>query len=192
MKKRFEYKIIKLLKYCKIVLKINYVILFFLITKNKETELDRALAVSVFGQCKMEHCKKARVRNPRTSKFHEYCSLRCKNSHKNLLEERMYLKYICILIYYYFEKLNDINEYIYFFFSGKKEKRTSIVGTFAMDLIVALEMSRLQMIKDAQQKKRYYIFICTLIFMFLFYLHLKFVHRSENEEASCSKNYLGE
>jgi len=40
-------------------------------------------------------------------------------------------------------------------FLGKKEKRTSIVGTFAMDLIVALEMSRLQMIKDAQQKKKY-------------------------------------
>lgn len=46
-----------------------------------------------------------------------------------------------------------------FFYTGKKEKRTSIVGTFAMDLIVALEMSRLQMIKDAQQKKRYSIFI---------------------------------
>lgn len=42
-----------------------------------------------------------------------------------------------------------------FFFIGKKEKRTSIVGTFAMDLIVALEMSRLQMIKDAQLKKKY-------------------------------------
>ncbi|XP_060867309.1 ankyrin repeat and IBR domain-containing protein 1-like [Metopolophium dirhodum] len=104
--------------------------------EEEETELDRALAVSVFGQCKMEHCKKARVRNPRTSKFHEYCSLRCKNTHKTLLEER------------------------------KKEKRTSIVGTFAMDLIVALEMSRLQMIKDAQLKKK-----------------------SEIEEASCSKNY---
>lgn len=63
---------------------------------NKETELDRTLAVSVFGQCRMEHCKRARVRNPRTSKFHEYCSLRCKNSHKNLLEERMYFNYIYI------------------------------------------------------------------------------------------------
>jgi len=41
------------------------------------------------------------------------------------------------------------------YYLGKKEKRTSIVGTFAMDLIVALEMSRLQMIKDAQQQKRY-------------------------------------
>ncbi|XP_050420875.1 ankyrin repeat and IBR domain-containing protein 1-like [Adelges cooleyi] len=92
--------------------------------EEEETELDRALAVSVFGQCKMEQCNKARVRNPRTSKFHEYCSLRCKNSHKTLLEEE------------------------------KKEKRTSIVGTFAMDLIVALEMSRLQMIKDAQQRKK--------------------------------------
>ncbi|XP_050544960.1 ankyrin repeat and IBR domain-containing protein 1-like isoform X2 [Daktulosphaira vitifoliae] len=95
--------------------------------EEEETELDRALAVSVFGQCKMENCNKARVRNPRTSKFHEYCSLRCKNSHKTLLEE------------------------------AKKEKRTSIVGTFAMDLIVALEMSRLQMIKDAaQQNKKIY------------------------------------
>lgn len=44
----------------------------------------------------------------------------------------------------------------------KKEKRTSIVGTFAMDLIVALEMSRLQMIKDAQQKKKY-VLISTYI-----------------------------
>lgn len=59
----------------------------------------------------------------------------------------------------------------------KKEKRTSIVGTFAMDLIVALEMSRLQMIKDAQQKKKYVlistnIFLLIYLYMYFFFLNL--------------------
>lgn len=67
-----------------------------------------------------------------------------------------------------------------------------------MDLIVALEMSRLQMIKDAQQKKKYYfIFIKNnnynykILYLNYYLLLTYFVRRSENEEASCSKYHTG-
>ncbi|KAK6633139.1 hypothetical protein RUM43_012883 [Polyplax serrata] len=79
-----------------------------------ETEVSRALAVSLVGECNREGCNRPRARNPRTQALHEFCSLRC--ARKSLQVQSV---------------TNDDN----------------------MDLIIALEMSRLQMIEDTIKRE---------------------------------------
>lgn len=81
---------------------------------DEETEVSRALAVSLVGECSREGCNRPRARNPRTQTLHDYCSLRCARNGIQL---------------------------------------QSVTHDDSMDLIIALEMSRLQMIEDTIKRE---------------------------------------
>ncbi|XP_069676141.1 uncharacterized protein [Periplaneta americana] len=88
----------------------------------EETEVNRALAVSLLGECSRVGCSRPRARNPRTSAIHDYCSLRCSRTARLGTEDDVY--------------------------------RVNVTADYNMDLVIALEMSRLQMIEDEMKKRQ--------------------------------------
>ncbi|XP_066998592.2 uncharacterized protein [Anabrus simplex] len=88
----------------------------------EESEVNRALAVSLLGECTRVGCTRPRARNPRTSAIHDFCSLRCSRSARLGTEDDVY--------------------------------RVNVTADYNMDLVIALEMSRLQMIEDEMKKRQ--------------------------------------
>ncbi|XP_063237548.1 uncharacterized protein LOC134539440 [Bacillus rossius redtenbacheri] len=88
----------------------------------EESEVNRALAVSLVGECSRAGCARPRARNPRTSAVHDYCSLRCSRSARAGAGDDVY--------------------------------RVNVTADYNMDLVIALEMSRLQMIEDEMKKRQ--------------------------------------
>ncbi|GAB6029004.1 hypothetical protein CHUAL_004792 [Chamberlinius hualienensis] len=88
---------------------------------DEEADVNNALAASILGICSRKGCTKPKARNPRTGTMHDYCSLRCSK--------------ICRL------SAEDNTE----------ESGLSYTSDYQMDLLIALEMSRLQMIEDMER-----------------------------------------
>jgi len=83
-----------------------------------ESDVGRAVALSLVGECRRDGCLRPRARNPRTHALHEFCSLWCAASPHN----------------------------------------KPVTQDHSMDLAIALEMSRLQMIEDTVKRQKQYVF----------------------------------
>nr|XP_053654000.1 uncharacterized protein LOC128703390 [Cherax quadricarinatus] len=88
-----------------------------------EPNLNQALTLTLLGKCNRKSCPRPRARNPRTGAIHDYCSLRCAQQSKYLPEP------------------------------GDGERASWEGCDSSMELLIALEMSRLQMIEDEARRR---------------------------------------
>ncbi|XP_039298971.1 uncharacterized protein LOC111051560 isoform X2 [Nilaparvata lugens] len=89
------------------------------VDSEEESEVNRALAVSVLGECAKVGCSRPRAHDARTSTLHDYCSARCSKMA-----------------------------------AGLDSYQVNVTSDYNMDLVIALEMSRLQMIEDEMKQKQ--------------------------------------
>ncbi|KAK7074772.1 hypothetical protein SK128_016872 [Halocaridina rubra] len=89
----------------------------------EESSLNQALTLTLLGKCTRKSCPRPRARNPRTGAIHDYCSLRCAQQAKYLPEQ------------------------------GDSEPSSWEGCDSSMELLIALEMSRLQMIEDEARRR---------------------------------------
>ncbi|XP_076060868.1 uncharacterized protein LOC143036865 [Oratosquilla oratoria] len=95
----------------------------------EESSLNHALTLTLLGKCSRKTCPRPRARNPRTGAIHDYCSLRCAQQAKYLPDE------------------GNSGE-------GGSGEASSLEGCDSnMELLIALEMSRLQMIEDEARRR---------------------------------------
>ncbi|XP_045114482.1 ankyrin repeat and IBR domain-containing protein 1-like isoform X2 [Portunus trituberculatus] len=92
----------------------------------EESNLNQALTLTLLGKCSRKACPRPRARNPRTGTIHDYCSLHCAQRAKYLPEQG----------------------------DGESSSSSSWeVCDSSMELLIALEMSRLQMIEDEARRR---------------------------------------
>lgn len=89
----------------------------------EDSSLNQALTLTLLGKCSRKGCPRPRARNPRTGAIHDYCSLRCAQQAKYLPEQ------------------------------GDGETSSWEGCDSSMELLIALEMSRLQMIEDEARRR---------------------------------------
>ncbi|CAL4167470.1 unnamed protein product, partial [Meganyctiphanes norvegica] len=88
-----------------------------------DNSLNQALTLTLLGTCGRKVCSRPRARNPRTGAIHDYCSLRC-------AQQAKYLPY-----------------------QEGSDTRSWESCDSSMELLIALEMSRLQMIEDEARRR---------------------------------------
>ncbi|RXG51699.1 Ankyrin repeat and IBR domain-containing protein 1 [Armadillidium vulgare] len=93
---------------------------------DEESSLNQALTLTLLGKCSRKACPRPRARNPRTGTIHDFCSLRCAQQAKSYSSNNM--NEICVSVW----EGCDSN----------------------MELLIALEMSRLQMIEDEARRRQ--------------------------------------
>ncbi|KAK3873737.1 hypothetical protein Pcinc_021271 [Petrolisthes cinctipes] len=93
---------------------------------DEESSLNQALTLTLLGKCHRKCCPRPRARNPRTGAIHDYCSLRCAQQAKYLPDQE------------------------------ESDTSSSSWGgcDSSMELLIALEMSRLQMIEDEARRRQ--------------------------------------
>lgn len=89
----------------------------------EESNSNQELTLTLLGKCNRKSCPRPRARNPRTGTIHDYCSLRCAQQAKYLPEP------------------------------GEGETSSWEGCDSSMELLIALEMSRLQMIEDEARRR---------------------------------------
>jgi hypothetical protein len=104
--------------------------------KFQETDVDQALAVSIVGKCNRPNCDRPRAKNPCTGTIYDFCSLRCSRYSSTGLQH------------------DAESETESFILNKRNIKFNSILVTADVDLVIALEMSRLQMIEDQMKKQQ--------------------------------------
>lgn len=99
---------------------------------DRESDVGRAVALSLVGECSREGCMRPRARNPRTQVLHDYCSLWCAAAPQ--------------------AKPNVQDN------STELHSNKPVTMDDSMDLAIALEMSRLQMIEDTVKRQHQLVF----------------------------------